>query len=64
MDCMIACDEYEQSNEGDRARRDQERKAETCFTRLYGRAAYESWKVRETAITELFKVGGHPERAL
>ena len=39
-------------------------KAETCFTRLYGRAAYESWKAREAALTELFKAGGHFKREI
>ena len=28
-------------------------KASTCFTRLYGRAAYEAWKVREVEIDDL-----------
>ena len=28
-------------------------KASTCFTRLYGRAAYEAWKVREAEIDDL-----------
>lgn len=39
-------------------------KAETCFTRLYGRAAYESWKARDAALTELFKAGGHSKREI
>ena len=39
-------------------------KAETCFTRLYGRAAYESWKAREAALTVLFKAGGHSKREI
>ena len=39
-------------------------KAETCFTRLYGRAAYESWMAREAAITALFKAGGHSKREI
>ena len=39
-------------------------KAETCFTRLYGRAAYVSWKAREAALTELFKAGGHSKREI
>ena len=39
-------------------------KAETCFTRLYGRAAYESWLAREAAITALFKAGGHSKREI
>ena len=28
-------------------------KASTCFTRLYGRAAYEAWKAREAEIDDL-----------
>ena len=28
-------------------------KASTCFTRLYGRAAYEAWKAREAEIDKL-----------
>ena len=39
-------------------------KAETCFTRLRGRAAYESWLAREAAITALFKAGGHSKREI
>ena len=39
-------------------------KAETCFTRLYGHAAYESWMAREAAITALFKAGGHSKREI
>ena len=30
-------------------------KASTCFTRLYGRAAYEAWKAREAEIDELMR---------
>ena len=30
-------------------------KASTCFTRLYGRAAYEAWKARETEIDKLMR---------
>ena len=32
-------------------------KASTCFTRLYGRAAYEAWKTREAEIDGLAKSG-------
>ena len=32
-------------------------KASKCFTRLYGRAAYEAWKVREAEIDGLAKSG-------
>ena len=32
-------------------------KASTCFTRLYGRAAYEAWKAREEEIDGLAKSG-------
>lgn len=39
-------------------------KVETCFMRLYGRAAYESWKAREAALMELFKAGGHSKREI
>ena len=31
--------------------------ASTCFTRLYGRAAYEAWKAREAEIDGLAKSG-------
>ncbi len=30
-------------------------KASTCFTRLYGRAAYEAWKAREAEIDKLMR---------
>ena len=30
-------------------------KASTCFTRLYGRAAYEAWKSREAEIDKLMR---------
>ena len=30
-------------------------KASTCFTRLYGRAAYEAWKSREAEIDKLMQ---------
>ena len=30
-------------------------KASACFTRLYGRAAYEAWKAREAEIDELMR---------
>ena len=30
-------------------------KASTCFTRLYGRAAYEAWKAREAEIDKLMQ---------
>ncbi len=30
-------------------------KTSTCFTRLYGRAAYETWKAREAEIDELMR---------
>ena len=30
-------------------------KASICFTRLYGRAAYEAWKAREAEIDELMR---------
>ena len=30
-------------------------KASTCFTRLYGRVAYEAWKAREAEIDELMR---------
>ena len=30
-------------------------KASTCFTRLYGRAAYEAWKAREAEIDKLVR---------
>ncbi len=33
----------------------QTEKASTCFTRLYGRAAYEAWKAREAEIDELMR---------
>ena len=38
-------------------------KASTCFTRLYGRAAYEAWKAREAEIDKLMqqRVYGHRE---
>ncbi len=32
-------------------------KASKCFTRLYGRAAYEAWKAREAEIDGLAKSG-------
>ena len=31
------------------------KKASTCFTRLYGRAAYEAWKAHEAEIDELMR---------
>ena len=30
-------------------------KTSTCFTRLYGRAAYEAWKAREAEIDKLMR---------
>ena len=30
-------------------------KVSACFTRLYGRAAYEAWKAREAEIDELMR---------
>ncbi len=30
-------------------------KASTCFTRLYGRTAYEAWKAREAEIDNLMR---------
>ena len=39
-------------------------KASTCFTRLYGRAAYEAWKVREAEIIERSKGKGYSNREI
>ena len=33
----------------------QTEKASPCFTRPYGRAAYEAWKARESEIDELMR---------
>ena len=37
-------------------------KTSTCFTRLYGRTAYETWKAREAEITALARIHRYPSR--
>ena len=39
-------------------------KASTCFTRLYGQAAYEAWKAREAKIADLSKRKGYSIRKI
>ena len=39
-------------------------KASTCFTRLYGREAYEAWKAREAEIADLSKRKGYSIRKI